>query len=549
MSVTAVTANTTQVVDDCRSVSRMETAVEHREGNSAQPIEPLRSYTNNLIIGALAFATLVLHLLTNLYLMANPHYGFHGDELYFIACGDHLAWGYVDLPPLVPFFARVSRLLMGDSLVSIRFFPGLAHAGLVFLTGLTARALGGDRFAQVLASLSVLFAPVFLLPGNFLTTALEPMWTVCAFLLILILRDHRSKLWLVFGIAAGLGFLNKHSMAFWGVGLVVGLLFAARDEFRSRWTWLGAGVALLIVLPNLAWEQHHHWVTLTALRQARDFNRLPFSFSNFWLTQVMLNGLAALPIWLAGLLFFLIAKEGRRYLAIGIAFVAVVAFLTLENGKSYYLSPAIPVILAGGTVQIAAWSAKFRARWLRPALLAAFATWGFIWMPMALPLLSPATLVRYQNLLRYHGSKFEKSDIGAEIPTYFGNMIGWPEVVQAVAQAYGKIPPAQRSQTAILANNYAQAGAVDLLGEKYGLPKAISGHENYWYWGPRGYTGARIIGIGFSPEEARRNCAIVEVAATVDVPYAPDWTNGPVIICSDLRPTLPELWRDLQRFH
>ncbi|HVO64362.1 MAG TPA: glycosyltransferase family 39 protein [Terriglobales bacterium] len=260
---------------------------------------------------------------------------------------------------------------------------------------MTARVLGGDRFAQVLASLSVLFAPVFLLPGNFLTTAFEPMWTVCAFLMIVILRGHRSKLWLAFGAAAGIGFLNKHSMAFWGVGLVLGLLLTARREFRSRWIWLGAGLALLIVLPNLWWEQQHHWVTLQALRQARDFNRLPFSFSNFWMSQVVLNGHASLPVWLAGLAFLLTSTDGRRYRAIGIAFVAVVAFLTLENGKSYYLSAAFPVILAGGAVQISEWLEKVPGRWLRPALLAGFAAWGFIWMPMALPLLSSANLVRY----------------------------------------------------------------------------------------------------------------------------------------------------------
>ena len=263
----------------------------------------------------------------------------------------------------------------------------------------------------------------------------------------------------------------------------------------------------------------------------------------------MLNGHLSLPVWLAGLVFFLISKQGRRYQAIGIAFLAVVGFLTLENGKAYYLSAAFPVILAGGGLLISEWLKKWQAHWLRPALLAAFAVWGFIGMPMALPVLSPANLVHYQNLMRFHGSQFEKSDIGAEIPTYFSNMIGWPELVEAVAQAYQKIPPAQRNQTAILANNYAQAGAVDLLGLKYGLPKAISGHENYWFWGPRAYTGEKIIGIGYSPEDAQRNCARVEVAAIVDVPYAPDWINGPIIICSDLKPTLQELWPNLQRFH
>ena len=144
---------------------------------------------------------------------------------------------------------------------------------------------------------------------------------------------------------------------------------------------MGAGLALLIVLPNLVWEQQHQWVTLQALRQARAFNRLPFSLSNFWLTQIVLNGHASLPVWLAGLLFFLISNRGRRYQAIGIAFLAVVAFLTLENGKAYYLSAAFPVILAGGAVQVSEWLKRCQGRRPHPALLGAFALWGFIWMP------------------------------------------------------------------------------------------------------------------------------------------------------------------------
>jgi hypothetical protein len=174
---------------------------------------------------------------------------------------------------------------------------------------------------------------------------------------------------------------------------------------------------------------------------------------------------------------------------------------------------------------------------------------GIIWLPMALPVLSPPNLVRYQNLLRFRGSQFEKSDVGQEIPSYFGSMIGWPELVQAVAQAYRTIPEAERGRTAILANSYAQAGAIDLMGTKLGLPKAISGHENYALWGPRGYTGEKIIAVGFSKEDADANCASAEVAAEVNVPFAPPWVNGPILICSHLKINLQEAWPTLQRFH
>jgi 4-amino-4-deoxy-L-arabinose transferase-like glycosyltransferase len=264
-----------------------------RLATSPQASEAHTRQGDVLLLLGLAAIALTIHFLTN------SRYGYHGDELCFIACGDHLAWGYVDQPPLVPFLARLSRLLMGDSLFSIRFFSALAHAGLVFLTGWMARTLGGRRFAQALVALTVLLAPVFLFSGNVLTTGIEPMWTACGFLVILILRDHKPKLWLWFGAAAGIGLMNKHSMLFWGFGLTVGLLLMSRKEFLNRWIWIGAALALIIAFPNVVWEQQHHWVTLQALRQSRDVNRLPFSFSNFWFTQVVLNGFLALPVWLA----------------------------------------------------------------------------------------------------------------------------------------------------------------------------------------------------------------------------------------------------------
>ncbi|HYA22782.1 MAG TPA: glycosyltransferase family 39 protein [Terriglobales bacterium] len=521
----------------------MATSAGIRPVTSTRATESRTREGDVLLLSGLSLLALTIHFLTN------SRYGYHGDELYFMACGDHLAWGYVDQPPLIPFLARVSRMLMGDSLFSIRFFPALAHAGLVFLTGWIAGTLGGSRFAQALAALSVLLAPVFLFSGNVLTPGFEPMWTVCAFLLILILRDHEPSLWLWLGVAAGIGLMNKHSMLFWGLGLAVGLLLTARKEFLNRWIWLGAGVALLIVLPNLLWEQQHHWVTLQALRESRDFNRLPFSLSNFWFTQVVMNGFLALPIWLAGLVYFLFSRQGKAYRAIGVAFLVVVVVLTAENGKAYYLSGAFPVILAGGAVGWSELVDRWRRAWVKPALLTVFVISGAMWLPMALPVLSPAGLIRYQDLLRFHGTKFEKSDVGQEIPTYFGNMIGWPDLVQAVAQAYRSIPAAERSRTAILTNTYGQAGAIDLLGAKLGLPKAISGHENYSLWGPRDYTGEKIIAVGFSKEDAEPDCASVDVAAEVNVPFAPPWVNGPILICSHLKMTLQEAWPTLQRFH
>ncbi len=492
---------------------------------------------------SLAVVALAIHFVTN------SRYGYHGDELYFIACGDHLAWGYVDLPPLVPFVARMSRALLGDSLFALRLYPALAHAGLVFLTGWMARAMGGQRWAQGLAALTVLIAPVFLYCGNVLVTAFEPFWTVCAFVLVLILNGRTRKLWLLFGAAAGIGLLNKHSLLFWGLGLMVGMLLTARKEFFNRWIWLGGAVALLIFLPNLIWQQQHHWVTLTALRQSRDFNRAPFSAATFWLTQVVLNHPLTAPIWVAGLWYFLISRRGRAYRAIGIAFVVVVALLTVLNGKAYYLSGAYPAILAGGAVMAGQLAEQWRWSWQKPALAGVLAAGGIAWLPMAVPVLPLPEFVRYRRVVEFYDPKYEKSDSGVEIPTIFGNMLGWEEVARAAARVYSSIPQPERAGTAILANTYAQAGAIDLYGPKLGLPKAISGHENYALWGPRDYTGETVVAIGYSREGMETGFASVQVGADVKVAYAPPWVNGPILICRHPIMTFKQAWPRLTRFH
>ena len=492
---------------------------------------------------ALAGVSLMIHFLTN------RQYGYHGDELYFIACGDHLAWGYVDQPPLVPFMAWLSRALFGDSLFALRLYPALAHAGLIFLTGWMAREMGAKRWAQGVAALTVLISPAFLYLGNTLVTAFEPFWTVCAFVVILILNGRTPKLWLLFGAAAGLGLLNKHSMLFWGLGLTVGLALTARRVFASRWIWLGGAVAVLIFLPNLIWEQQHHWVTLTALSQSREFNRAPFSVATFWLSQVVLNHLLTVPIWLAGIWYFLISPRGRAYRAIGIAFAVLVALLAVLNGKAYYLTAAFPVILAGGAVLAGGLVERWHWTWQKPALASVLAAGGIVWLPLAIPVLPLPEYVRYHKLLEFYDTKYEKSDSGVEIPTIFGNMLGWEEVARATARAYYSIPEPERAGTAILADTYAQAGAIDLYGPKLGLPKAISGHENYSLWGWRSYTGETVVAIGFDEEGMKQGFASVQVGAEVKVPYAPPWVNGPILICRHPVMSFREAWPRLTRFH
>ena len=262
---------------------------------------------SGLVVLCAAIAKLAIHLYTDRY------YGYLTDELYYLACARHLAWGYVDQPPLIALTTRLGMLLWGDSLAAIRFLPALAGAGKIILTGLIARELGGSRFAQGLAAISVLIAPGFLGIDNLLTVNVyEPLfWLGCAYLILRIIHTGNQRLWLWVGLWSGLGLLNKHSMLIFGFGMVVGLVLTReRLCFRSPWFWLGGALAFLIFLPNLIWNIQNHFPFLELManirRDGRNVDLGPMTlFSQEVLTMLPLT----LPIWLGGLWFFFFSER------------------------------------------------------------------------------------------------------------------------------------------------------------------------------------------------------------------------------------------------
>src|SRR5271170_1644823 len=221
---------------------------------------------STLMLAGLATAKVLLQL------GGVRHYGFFRDELYYLACGEHLAWGYVDQPPLIAFMAWLARHLLGNSIISVRLFPILAGAAVVFLTGILARELGGGRFAQFLAAAAMLFAPAYLAFDSFLSmNAFEPLfWLLCAWIAVRIVKGASPKWWLAFGVVAGIGLENKHSMLVFGFALMGVLLLSRRwDIFKSPWIWLGGAIALAIFLPNLLWEMHNGWPQIEVVRNAQ----------------------------------------------------------------------------------------------------------------------------------------------------------------------------------------------------------------------------------------------------------------------------------------
>lgn len=501
-----------------------------------------------VLVVAACFAALklVTHLLTN------NAYGFFRDELYFMACGEHLDWGYVDHAPLVGFAAWLARRVFGDSLAGLRFLPALAGALKVLLTGLLVREFGGGRFACALACLCVLVAPVYLVSDTlFSMNAFEPVfWMTCALAVVLALGRGEPRWWLLFGLSAGLGLQNKHSTLFFGFALLVGILATgARRQLASKWFWAGGALALVIFLPNVWWEYRHDWATLELLSNvAKTGKNVAVGPLEFVAQQVLMMHLFALPVWAAGLWFLLFDREGRRFRLLGVAYLVLIALMVALKGKNYYTMAVYPMLFAGGGVLFERLTRRRAAGWLKYAYPLLLVLTGALLAPLALPVLPVESFMRYQERLGFKPPKTEVGHVGP-LPQHFGDMFGWPETVEQVARVYHSLPPEERAKAAVFANNYGEAGAVDFFGPRHGLPKAISPHQNYYLWGPRDYTGEVLILLQSKREDAERHCASVEEAGRVGHPYAMAEEHYTIYVCRGLDRPLKELWPALKHWN
>jgi len=484
------------------------------------------------LVCLLALFKLLLHF------CLNGRYGYHGDELYFIACGEHLDLGYVDIGPLTIWLGRLSRLVMGDSLFALRFFPAVAGALTVIVMGLIARALGGGRFAQALAAITYIIAPGWLLPGNILALpSFEPLyWGLCSYILIQIIKTGNTRLWTWFGVVAGLGLLNKPSMAFFGVVMVIGLLLTPqRKLLLDKWIYIGGLVAFIIVLPNLYWQYTHGWATLQFVMglNAKIMQRI--SIVEFIAGQAFYYHPFNVAIWIAGLAYYFLAKDGKPYRVLGWIYVFVFLFLTIAKSKIYYLGPAYPMLLAAGARAIEQFIERRNLSWITVAVPGALAAGGLITAPIGLPLLPIRDLNGYVRTMTFGLLKNSY-----EITGTFRDMFGWEEQVAAVAKVYSGLTPEERANCIIFAGNFSRAGAIDFFGKAYGLPPAVSIHQNYFFWGPPAKDPDVLVAIGISPRDLEFLYAEVEPAATAECPERDG--KVPVYVCRKPTASLRQAW-------
>lgn len=477
-------------------------------------------------------------------------YGFFRDELYYMACGRHLAWGYIDQPPLIPFVAWISAHAFGSSIIALRLWPICAGAALVVLMGMFARELGGGPFAQSLAAVALLFAPAFLAFDSFFSmNAFEPLfWLACAWIAVRIARGASPKWWLAFGLIAGIGLENKHTMLVFGFALVAGLLLSGeRRLFRSKWIWIGALAALALFLPNLIWEARHGWPQITVVRNAQRFKNVRIGALRFMGDEILFLHPLTLPLWIGGLAWYFRARRAQGVRFLGWAYVILLGIFIGLDGKSYYLLPAYPMLLAAGGVAFEEWAAVPKRQWLRTAFPAALVAAGLFTVPFGAPVLSLEGFLRYSHALPYARAVKTERDATAAIPQLYADMTGWPQMAEGIAGVYRALPPEERAGCAIIAGNYGEAGAIDYYGPSLGLPPAISGHNSYFDWGTRGYSGACVILFG---ERAAEHAKLFEESRLVGViknRYGmPIEQNVRVYLCHKPREPLAALWPDFK---
>src|SRR5216684_3604645 len=504
------------------------------------------------IVLAIALAKLLFHC------YFNNRYGYFRDEFDYMACGDHLAWGYVDQPALIPFLIHVCRAVLGDSLRSIRFIPALASSLLVVQAALISRELGGKRFALLLTAVTVAIAPQYLSNGSLLgTNCLEPnLWMGCAHFVILAIKREDPRYWLWFGVIAGLGMEEKYSIALFGFGIVVGLLLTEqRRVFANKWIWLGGLAAFLVFLPNLLWNIHYHWPFLELMRNIKAEGRnVVLGPSQYFFEQTLLVHPLTAPIWITGLLAFFFSSRLKLHRFLGWSYLVCYAVFFALHGKNYYLAPIYPMLLAAGAVVIESAIAHLetahpRASWLKPAIVAVLLASGAHLTPVVVPVLSPDGFIAYMKYLPFKLPVMEHSHARATLPQWYSDQFGWQEIVAETAQAWDRIPADEHHDCGIFAQDYGQAGAIDFFGPRYGLPRALSGHQSYYLWGPQGYSGNCMIVLDDERGVLEQLWERVEyVGRSADHPYALE-KEIPVFICKRAKfGSLTQLWPKVKRW-
>lgn len=496
------------------------------------------------IIAAISFA---------FHIVIGNNYGYFRDELYYIAMSQHPAFGYVDVPPLVPLIADIPRFLAGDALWSLHVISALVCAATIILTGLMARLLGGSSWAQGVAALGAATNLTLLALGaEYSYDVFDAFWwTLAAVVLIRLLRDERPQRWLEFGVVAGLALLTKETILFWGFALVAGLLLTKQRRLLfTRWTLFGGLIAFALFLPYLLWNAANDWATFQYWSGYSQNHSSPGTPLDFLTNQILTTNPLLTVLWGAGLWFYLFSQRGARYRVFGWAYLILFALFAALQAKSYFLAPAYTPLYAGGALAlVGAWQARWR-RGLVIAYLALLTLESLFLAPAATPTLPPSVYGHIYGTASSGGSQQVSGDANG-LPQTLADRFGWERQVALIARVYHSLPPDQQRVACIFASNYGEASALVEFGPTYHLPQPISGHNAFYLWGPGNCTGQVLITINVQSQVMSQEYGSVVLAARTSCANCVDFeNNAPILIARDPKFTVPfaKLWPQVKMY-
>ena len=467
------------------------------------------------------------------FLLQDGLYEPHRDEFLYLAEGRHMAWGYMEVPPLLSVFAWLIHLC-GGGFFWIKFWPSLLGACNFLLVGKLILSLGGKWFALVLGFLPFVLGVYlrihYLFQPNFLEIG---CWTLMACCMVWFVQTGQNKWLYFFGISAGLGMLSKYSVAIFGASLLLGLLMTPqRKIFANKHFYAACLLAFFIFLPNLWWQYHQHFPVVYHMKELQQTQLQYISPASFLTDQVMMN-LPCVFTWMAGLYHLSFSPAVKPYRFLAWAWVFVIALLLITHGKNYYALGVYPVLFGFGACRIEKATAG-RLIALRYALPAFAAAVGYFFISIALPLYEPAKLAAF-----YEKRQIEKTGAlkwedlkNHPLPQDFADMLGWKEMAQKMARAYHTLDSNEKKKTLVFCDNYGQAGAVNYYGPQFGLPEAFSDNASFLYWMPQHPDFDNIVLLTDDQQEMQhafiKNFRSALLADSVTHPFARE--KGDLII-------------------
>ena len=484
--------------------------------------------------------------------MFSAEYGYHRDELFYITISDNLSFANLSMLPMTPAILAVIRMVAGSSLKTIHFMPALCGAFVVLLTGLMTRELGGEKRAVALACLAAIIPLGYLGSDSLFTYDFldKLFWVTNIYLVILILRRGDLRLWLLFGLVAGLGVLNKISILFLCMGITIALCISPqRKHVFTKWYIMSKVIVILFLIPFLYWEHMQGWPILSFAQYYSGGKTYSVSLLEFTWFQIFVMHPFTLPIWISGIYVVFFSSRGKNYRAVGWLYLVLFVVFAILKAKFYFLIPMYPVLFASGAVLIDGFFKKRGWKLIPAIVFPVMIIGGVITAPIAMPLLPVETFTKMYGFLGGDaGIKQERHEI-SELPQHFADRFGWQTMAMTIANVYGDLSEDEQSKACVLTSNYGEAGAVYFFGKEYGLPEPISGHGWHYYEGTKDNTSDVVVSIGISREYLRARFDSVSQAALFQCRYCmPYENNQPIYVSRKPRKSLEEMLEEIKHF-